>query len=77
MHPIARCLQESLILTIMIIHCRWSDSNKNFEFIMNYKTSPFAIQDKKLRDIDLSEEYPLLGIYEWAGIINWLSGLLE
>ena len=27
---------------------------------MNLKTSPFAIQDKKLRDIDLAEEYPTL-----------------
>ena len=27
---------------------------------MNLKTSPFAIQDKKLRDIDLAKEYPTL-----------------
>ena len=27
---------------------------------MNLKTSPFAIQDKKLRDLDLSKEYPTL-----------------
>ena len=25
---------------------------------MNLKTSPFAIQDKKLRDLDLAKEYP-------------------
>ena len=24
---------------------------------MNLKTSPFAIQDKKLRDLDLAKEY--------------------
>ena len=27
---------------------------------MNLKTSPFAIQDKKLRDLDLTKEYPTL-----------------
>ena len=27
---------------------------------MNLKTSPFAIQDKKLRDLDLEKEYPTL-----------------
>ena len=27
---------------------------------MNLKTSPFAIQDKKLRDLDLANEYPTL-----------------
>ena len=27
---------------------------------MNLKTSPFAIQDKKLRDLDLAKEYPTL-----------------
>ena len=27
---------------------------------MNLKTSPFAILDKKLRDIDLAKEYPTL-----------------
>ena len=27
---------------------------------MNLKTSTFAIQDKKLRDLDLSKEYPTL-----------------
>ena len=27
---------------------------------MNLKTSPFAIQDKKLRDLDLAQEYPTL-----------------
>ena len=27
---------------------------------MNLKTSPSAIQDKKLRDLDLAKEYPTL-----------------
>ena len=27
---------------------------------MNLKTSPFSIQDKKLRDLDLANEYPTL-----------------
>ena len=27
---------------------------------MNLKTSPFAIQDKKLRELDLAKEYPTL-----------------
>ena len=27
---------------------------------MNLKTSPFAIQDKKLRDLDLTKEYLIL-----------------
>ncbi len=27
---------------------------------MNLKTSQFAIQDKKLRDLDLTKEYPTL-----------------
>ena len=27
---------------------------------MNLKTSPFSIQDKKLRDFDLAKEYPIL-----------------
>ena len=27
---------------------------------MNFKTSPFAIQDKKLRDLDPAKEYPTL-----------------
>ena len=27
---------------------------------MHLKTSPFAIQDKKLRDLDLTKEYPTL-----------------
>ena len=44
----------------MIIQDLWSESNKNFEVIMNLKTSPFAIQDKKLRDLDLAKEYPTL-----------------
>ena len=33
---------------------------QKFEVIKNLKTSPFAIQDKKLRDLDLSKEYPTL-----------------
>ena len=41
----------------MIIQDLWSESNKNFKVIMNLKTSPFAIQDKKLRDLDLAKEY--------------------
>ena len=44
----------------MIIQDLWSESNKNFKVIMNFKTSPFAIQDRKLRDLDLSKEYPTL-----------------
>ena len=44
----------------MIIHVRWSESNKNFEIIMNLNTSAFTIQDKKLKDLDLSKEYPTL-----------------
>ena len=44
----------------MIIQDLWSESNKNFKVIMNLKKSPFAIQDKKLRDLDLSKEYPTL-----------------
>ena len=27
---------------------------------MNLRTSPFAIQNKKLRDLDLAKEYPTL-----------------
>ena len=44
----------------MIIQDLWSESNKNFNVIMNLKTSPFTIQDKKLRDLDLLKEYPTL-----------------
>ena len=44
----------------MIIQGLWSESNKNFKVIMNLKTSPLAIQDKKLRDLDLAKEYPTL-----------------
>lgn len=44
----------------MIIQDLWSESNKNFKVIMNLKTSTFAIQDTKLRDLDLSKEYPTL-----------------
>ena len=44
----------------MIIQDLLSKSNKNFELTMNLKTSPFAIQDKKLRDLDLAKEYPTL-----------------
>ena len=60
MHTIVKFLQENLILTSMIIQDLWSESNKNFEVILNLKTSPFAIQDKKLRDLDLAKEYPTL-----------------
>ena len=44
----------------MIIQDLWSEFNKNFEVIMILKTSPFAIQDKKLRDLDHPKEYPTL-----------------
>ena len=44
----------------MIIHVRWSESNKNFEIIMNLNKSAFIIQDKKLKDLNLSKEYPTL-----------------
>ena len=44
----------------MTTHVRWSESNKNFEIIMNLNTSAFTIQDKKLKDLDLSKEYPTL-----------------
>ncbi len=44
----------------MIIQDLWSESNKSFEITMNFKTSPFAIQDKKLSDLDLAKEYPTL-----------------
>ena len=44
----------------MNIQDLWSEPNKNFEVIMNLKTSPFSIQDKKLRDLDLAKEYPTL-----------------
>ena len=41
----------------MIIHVLWSVFNKNFELIMNFKRSPFAIQDKNFRDLDNTKEY--------------------
>ena len=44
----------------MIIQDLWSESNKYFEVIMILITSPFAIQDKKLSDLDLAKEYPTL-----------------
>ena len=44
----------------MIIQDLWSESNKNFEVIMNLRTSQFAIQDKKLSVLDLAKEYPTL-----------------
>ena len=44
----------------MIIQNLWSESNKNFKLTMNLKTSPLAIQDNKLRDIDIAKEYPTL-----------------
>ena len=44
----------------MIIQDQWSESNKSFEITMNIKKSPFVIQDKKLRDLDLAKEYPTL-----------------
>ena len=54
---IASCLQENLILSSMIIQDLWSESNKSFEITMNFKTSPFETQDKKLTDLDLAKEY--------------------
>ncbi len=44
----------------MIIQDLWSEFNKSFEITMNLKTSPFATQDKNLRDLDLAKEYPTL-----------------
>ena len=44
----------------MIIQDLQSEFNKSFEMTMNLKTSTFAIQDKKLRDLDNAKEYPTL-----------------
>ncbi len=44
----------------MIIQDQWSESNKSFEVAMTLKKSLFAIQGKKLRDLDLTKEYPTL-----------------
>ena len=44
----------------MIIQDLWSESNKSFEITMNFKTSIFETQDKKLTDLDLAKEYPTL-----------------
>ncbi len=44
----------------MIIQGLWSEFNKNFRVIMNFKRSPFAIQNKNLRDLDFANEYPTL-----------------
>ena len=44
----------------MIIQDLWSESNKSSDKTMTLKTSSFAIQDKKLRDLDLAKEYPTL-----------------
>ena len=41
---------------------------------MNLKTSPFAIQDKKLSDLDLAKEYPTLkDLMKAQGVSNDLS----
>ena len=44
----------------MIIHVLWSESNKKFKVIMNFKRSPFVIQDNNFRDLDNSKEYSTL-----------------
>ena len=44
----------------MIIHVLWSEFNRNFEVIMNFKRSPFVIQDNNFRDLDNSKEYSTL-----------------
>ena len=41
---------------------------------MNLKTSPFAIQDKKLRDLDLAKEYlTLKDLMEEQGVSTDLA----
>ena len=60
MHMTAYCLPENSILMSMIIHVLWSESNKNFEVIMNLKKSTFAMQDKNLNDLDNAKEYSTL-----------------
>ena len=41
---------------------------------MKLKTSPFAIQDKKLRDLDLAKEYPTLkDLMKEQGVSNDLA----
>ena len=60
MHMIVYSLPENLILTSMTIHVPWSEFNKNFEVIMNFKKSLFAIQDKKICDLDDTKEYSTL-----------------
>ena len=44
----------------MIIHALWLEFNRNFEVFMNFKRSPFAIQDKNIRDLDNAKEYSTL-----------------
>ena len=45
---------------------------------MNLKTSPFAIQDKKLRDLDLAKEYPTLkDLMKEQGVSNELDNSWE
>ena len=44
----------------MIIHVLLSESNKNFEVIMNLKKSLFAIHDKNIMDLHNQNEYPTL-----------------
>ena len=41
---------------------------------MNFKTSPFAIQDKKLSDLDLTMEYSTLReLMKEQGVSNYLA----
>ena len=45
---------------------------------MNLKTSPFAIQDKKLRDLDLAKEYPTIkDLMKDQGVSTDLSDYLD
>ena len=60
MHTIAWCLRENSTLSYMTIQDLSSESNKNFEVIMNLKRSPFAIQDKNARDLDNAKDYPTI-----------------
>ena len=51
---------------------------QKFEVIKNLKTSPFAIQDKKLRDLDLAKEYPTIkDLMKDQGVSTDLSDYLD
>ena len=55
----------------MIIQDLWSESNKNFKLNMNLKTSPLAIQDENLSDVDSAKEYPTLAdLMKEQGVSN-------